>query len=351
MKVNKNNSNIVIYILYISTIILLVIIFINIIYKTNVIETGSINITIREIMDNSMTIIVSIVCSIIASVVYAYMMNNKNKVERDILKKDIKNILEKIYNEKIDDSVQRISKNISEIYNDTMDMMPSRYYRSADSPNLEFNVFLNSKIVDSKKFIYYGESARFTCKRLYKLKEEIPSLKNLKIEIYIVNPSCDKLFESNQAFLAIKEKNKNYGKKRDWETIIKEEKMKVLYCLYALNELKNFLQRIDVFLIDDIPFIDIEMTDNMIALEFFRTRKDYKRYPLTIIYEDKKAYYESYEFYLEWEKEKAIHIKEEQLSTNFILQLGRKAGLENVTEEKLKEYCDKEIFNESEKYI
>lgn len=351
MKNDKYNTSLVIHTVYLCIIFLIIVVFMNILYKTNAIEKGSFNTTLNELMDNSMTITVSIICSIIASVIYAYIMSKKSQIERENLKEDIKNISEKVYDEKIDDGVQRISQNISKVYNDTTDMMPSRCYRSADFPNLEFNIFLNRKIVDSKKFIYYGESARFTCKRLYKLKDENPNLKNLKIEIYIVNPACSKVFESNKSFLAIKEKNKNYGENREWNTIIEEEKMKVLYCLYALKEMTSFLQWIDIFLIDNVPFIDIEMTDDMIALEFFRTRSDYKRYPLTIIYDNKKAYYESYEFYLEWEKEKAMHIKEEDLTVDYILALGEKAGIKNLTEKKLKEYCDKEIFNELEKYI
>lgn len=351
MKNDKHNTSLVIHIVYLCVICLIVVVFVNTLYKTNAIEKGSFNSTLNEFMDNSMTIVVSIICSILASVIYAYIMSKNSKIERENLKEDIKYISEKVYDEKIDDGVQRISQNISKIYNDTTDMMPSRYYRSADSPNLEFNTFLNRKIADSKKFIYYGESARFTCKRLYKLKNEISNVKNLKIEIYIVNPACNRIFESNKSFLAIKEKNKNYGEKRGWDTIIEEEKMKVLYCLYALKEMTSFFQRIDIFLIDDVPFIDIEMTDDMVALEFFRTRSDYKRYPLTIIYDNKKAYYESYEFYLEWEKEKAMYIKEEELTVDYILSLGEKAGIKNLTEKNLKGYCDKEIFNESEKYI
>ncbi len=351
MKKDKHNTNSIIHIVYFCIIILIVAVLGNIIYKTNAVEKGGFNSTLNEFVDNSMTITVSIVCSIIASIIYAHIMNKKSEIERENLKKDIKIISEKVYDEKIDDGVQKVSQKITEIYNDTMDMMPSYYYRSTDFPNSEFNTFLNRKIVESKKFVYYGESARFTCKRLYKLKDEISNLKNLEIEVYIVNPACNKLFESNKAFLAIKEKNKNYGEKRGWNTIIEEEKIKVLYCLYALREMISFLHKVDVFLIDDVPFIDIEMTDDMIALEFFRTRNDYKRYPLTIVYDNKKAYYESYEFYLKWEKEKAKHIKQEELTVDYILALGKKAGIKNLTEQKLKECCDKEIFNELERYI
>lgn len=346
---NGTKTDVKIHVIYICIIFLLLSIIIGIVFTTDAIEKGVLNNMVNHIMDNSMTIAVSIVCSILASVIYTYIIKNDSESERKNLKKDIKEVLGVVYNEKIEDGIQRISKNISEIYSTTMDMLPSRYYRSADEPNLEFNTFINQKICKSKKFVYYGESARFTCKRLFKLKDDVAGLKNLKLEIYIVNPSCDKVFESNKAFLMAKEKNKNYGKEREWETIVNEEKIKVLYCLYALRVIMRFIQSVDIYLIDDIPFIDIEIADDMIALEFFRTRDDYKRYPLTIIYDNKKAFYESYEFYLEWEKEKANHIKD--LTVDYILELGEKSGIKNLTEKKLEDYCEKEIFNDSEKYI
>lgn len=102
--------------------------------------------------------------------------------------------------------------------------------------------------------------------------------------------------------------------------------------------------------IRDVPFIDIEMTDNMIVLEFFRTSNDYKRYPFTLIYDDKSVYYESYKSYLDWEKGKAQHIKRDDLTVDFILELGKKAGIE-VTEEILRDCCNQEIFKEAENYI
>lgn len=337
------------HIVYISFIILLIAVFYSVIYKEGAI--GSVNATVIEILDNSITIIISIICSIIASIIYAHIMKKMTEEEKEAFKEDIKQISNEIYDEKIDDGVQRISQSVLKIYSGLTDMMPSHYYRSADSPNLEFNNFLNRKIMESRRFIYYGESPRFTCKRLYQLKDENPALKNLKIEVFIANPACDKLFESNKAFLIAKEKNGNYGCPKELETIIKAEKIKILYCLYALTHIMSSFQQIDIFLINDVPFMDIEMTDDMVALEFFRTRKDYKRYPLTLIFEGKRVYYESYEFYLEWEREKAIHIKEENLTVDYIIDLAKKAGIEKLTEERLKEYCNKKIFNESEKYI
>lgn len=349
VKNTKHKTDLMIHVKYISILVLFFAIFFYILYKNHAFNNN--NDTLDVIVDNGMTIIVSIVCSILASIIFANVMDRKNEIKQEIFKEELTKIIDKVYDEKIDDGVQRISNSVSEIYNNTIDLMPSRYYRSADFPNLEFNNFLNNKIVESRKFVYFGESARFTCKRLYELKDKNPGLKNLRIEIFIVNPECNTIFEKSKAFLSIKEKNQNNGNMREWDEIIEIEKKKVLSCLYGLMELRSSLHRIDIYLIDDIPFIDIEMTDDMIALEYFRTRDDYKRYPLTIIFENKKAYYESYEFYLDWEKEKAMHINGEDLSAEYIIKLGEKAGIEKLTHEDLKEYCEKEIFYKDEKYI
>ena len=305
------------------------------------------NDVIDILVENSATIILS--CSIIASTIYAQVIS---KAERNNLKSDIKEISEEIYNEKICDSIEKISFNVSHIYSDTEDMMPSRYYRSADFPNQEFNDFLEKKIIQSKKFVYYGASARFTCKRLYKLlKNQRAEIGNLEIKVYIINPVLNELFESSKEFFMAKEKSRNPGKIRSYEKIIQEEKIKALYCLYALSKIKDEFRKINIYLVNNIPLMDIEMTDDMIALGFFRTSSDYKKYPLTIIYENKKTYYESYEFYLEWEKEKAVVVEKENLTVDYILDLGRRSGFKDLTEKKLEDRCDREIFNESEKYI
>lgn len=351
MKNNETKVNVSIHIFYICLLALLLIILGSILYSTNAIESGGVNAVFDEIWGNVLTIALSIVCSILSSVLYTYAMKQKNEQDCENIRKNIKESIDLIFEEKVDVGVGKVSQKVVEICNETKELMPMRYYRSADLPNQEFNNFLNRKILESKKYIYYGESARFTCKRLYKLKSDNSQMKNLKIEIYIVNPTCEKIFESNKAFLKIKEINKNYSSTLDWEIIIKEEKMKVLYCLYALSKMKTYFQTINVYMINDVPFIDIEMTDDIVVLEFFRTQKDYKRYPLTMIYNNQNAYYESYEFYLEWEKEKAKLLKENDLTIDYVLTLGRKAGIDNITEQKLKEYCQKEIINELEQYI
>lgn len=352
----KKTGSIKLHIFYWCVIIVVLVILSLVIYTEKKIGKDTIDQTIDVLVNNGITIILSIICSIIASIMFTVFMSEKEESDRlsfkQEIRENIRQITEQLYDEKIADGVQRVVQQVSDVYNTTTDMMPSYYYPSADHPNLQFNKYLNKKITESKKFIYYGESARFTCKRLYKLKEEIDSIKNLEIEIYLVNPKCNDIFKSNRAFLETKESNKNYGKSRNWDEIVKEEKLKVLYCLYALQQMAQDFFKIDIYLINDVPFIDIEMTDDMIALEFFRTRENYKRYPLTIIYDKKKIYYESYEFYLKWEKTKAgSRIEAKNLTIDKILGLGKEWGLKDLTEENLKDYCNKEIFNELESYI
>ena len=333
---------------------IMLVVAIAIIWKTNALQREIIDETIDIFAENILTIILSILCSILASIVYAGMMKDKMEEDQELFMENIRKIEKDIYDENREDSIEEISQKVSEIYNQTSDMMPSRYYRSSDLPSDEFNAYLNEKIIKSQKFIFYGESARFTCKRLYKLKQlHSGTISNLKIEIFVVNPACCKIFEDKSEFLTIKEKNKNNSgnTKNDINqlTIIKNEKLKILYCLYALSKLKDSFYNIAIHLIDDVPFIDIEMTDDMIALEFFRTRSDYKRYPLTIVYENKKIYYESYEFYLECVKSKAKHINCKDLTLDYILELAKNSKLSGITENILEKYCKQEIYWEPEK--
>ncbi len=335
---------------YICIIVIIIAVF-TICFVTSLMEQGTISNGFAEIANNSMTIVVSIAASILSSVMYTFIMQKRSEEEKEELKEDIEKSVETVYDKKKTDQIEQISKRVSEIFSETSDMMPSKCFRSANSPNLEFNLYLNKKITESRKFVYYGESPRFTCKRLYKLKDETENVKNLKIDIYVIDPTDDEMFKNNKAFLEVKEKNRFDKKARDFNTIVLDEKTKIMGCLYALGEMSGSFYELNVYLIKDIPFIDIEMTDDMIALEFFRTRNDYKRYPLTIIYDNKDAYYESYEFYLDWESKKATRISGEELTVDYILKIGEKAGLPNLTKEQLKDYCDMEIFEESEKYI
>ncbi len=328
---------------YVTLIALILTVFLFVLYRVDAYKDGTAAKAFNELVENGVTVLVSIFCSILASIITGLK-------EKNDLRDNLEKISGKIYEEKIEDSVRRISKEVTEIYQNAVDMMPLRYYRSADSPNKEFNTFLESSITAGRKFVYYGVSARFTCKRLYRLKDEMHAFRNLSIEIYIVDPVCEATYENNKDFLITKEMNKNPGSQVEFQKIIKQEKMKSLYCLYALMEINNFCYQTDIYLIRDVPFIDIEMTDNMIVLEFFRTSNDYKRYPFTLIYDDKSVYYESYKSYLDWEKGKAQHIKRDDLTVDFILELGKKAGIE-VTEEILRDCCNQEIFKEAENYI
>ncbi len=301
----------------------------------------------------------AVFCSLLASALYSNITNKKSISEREKfqeeleknIKQEIENITRQIYKEQINDGTERIAKKVSEIYNDKADMMPSHYYHSTDIPSNDFNMYMNDKIKKSKKFVYFGESARFSCKRLYRLKDQAPNIKNLKVDMFLVDPRCDDAFEYSKSFLEIKEKNKNSGSKKLWEKIVEEEKLKILYCLYALENMKESFLELTVYLLDHIPFMDIELTDDTVVLEFFRTRSDYKRYPLTMIYEDKKAYYESYEFYLEWEKERAIAVNKDTLTEQMIVNLGIEAGITDLKAELLEKYCQEEIFKDTEQYL
>lgn len=336
------------HLFYCTIIALIIMIFAAVSLKAGIIK-DTLEVMETALADNVITIAVSILCSVLASVIYASVMKKEGEKEKAVFKDHIKESIEEVirrsYDEKIDDGISRITQSVTNVYNDTSDMMPSRWYRSADQPDYEFNLYLDQQILKSSKFIHFGESARFTCKRLYKLKDSAQNTKNLEVEIFMVDPTQDKVFEANKHFLNVKEKNRNPGSSRSIEEIIEEEKLKILSCLYALNMMAGYFLDIKLYLVKDLPFIEIEMTDRMIALEFFRTYSEYKRYPLTIIYEEKKTYYEGYKFYFDWEKKKAEEIDANTMTMDKILEIGRKSGFANITEDEIKGYCAKEIFN------
>lgn len=285
-------------------------------------------------IQNFYTIVLSIACSIVATCICTYIMDGKNKLDKEEFE-------------------ESIIKKITDIYNKKNDLTPSYVYPSSDYPQEEFNEYLDAKIAESEKFVFYGESARFTCKRLYKIGQKGGKTNNLKIDIFLINPANKDLFEKNRYFLdTIKQRNRN-AEEKDFQQIIIDEKMKILGCMYSLTKMKSKFLSIKIYLIDNMPFIDIEMTkdNNMLALEFFRTPENYKKYPCTIIYEGKNLYYDCYKFYIGMERGRAKEMTIESLTVDRIIEIGNEAGIKNLSEDMLKDYWDKEIVKESERYI
>ena len=344
----KKGSKEIIHVVYWGIIVLTVVIAAGIGFGVGAAESEYLA-ALKVIWDNAVPITVSIVCSVLASIIYAYIMNRISKAENNEFKNEIKRelelVIDEIYDKKIADGTGKIVQEISEVYKNTADLIPFRSYKSSNKPNNEFNAYLNSKISDSHRFVYFGASATFTCYRLHELKRQMPDKVNLDIEIYIADPSNKEIFNNSEKFIWVKEQNRDPASKRDMQTIIREEKKNILACLSALEEMAGDFNDINVYMVSHLPFINIEMTDDMIVLEFFRTRENYRRYPLSIIYEGKKTLYEGYEFYLEWEREKAKHIKKSELTPEYIKKLGKDAGLGVLTDKQLKEYRNKRILS------
>lgn len=333
-------------------IIIAIIIFGVVLFVDAGIEEAAAKEAAHVLRENVMTIAVSIICSILASVIYANIFDSKSNEEKKLfkseikedIKKDIEETIEKAYDKKSNDGIKKVIGGVADLYHNTIDMSPSRYFTSSNTPNEEFNAYWDRKISESRKFIYFGASARYACYRLYKLKHQTMKTANFNIEIFIVNPANKEIFKENENFIMAKEKNRDYASKRKMEAIIKEEKENILSCLSALEEMKYDFNNIDVYMIQHLPFINIEMTGDTLALEFFRTNDNYEKYPLTLIYEGKKTLYEGYEFYLQREREKADHIKKNELKQEYIIKLGEDAGLGLLDEEQLKEFRDKRIY-------
>lgn len=271
-------------------------------------------------------VIISIVCSVIASIICAVF----SKIETE-------------------NSISRITKNVTEIYSGISEMMPSRYYRSSDAPNLDFNQYLNRKILGSRKYRFYGESARYTCKRLLALPEN--DVKNLEVELFIVDPTAEDSIHDSIAYLRDKDRNRNSYRQANTkisdEDLIKNEKIKTLACLYKLGEMQGKFKELRIYLLKHVPTMTIEMTDDTTVLEFFRTRENHSHYPLTLIYDNKPTIYECYDFIIDWEKHNLSEMTYESLKIHELVNLGKRAKMEKIDQQTIIDYAKKRIENDS----
>lgn len=348
---SKKEKSLMIHIVYGCIIILLLTIIINMVLKASVNDQKLLSDSLSLVLDNSIVILVSVICSILASIVYASITEKRTANERAQMLKEMRDVADSIYNEKINSSVELITAKMSQIGIAASKMTPKYYFESGDQPNKEFNEVLNNSICKSRKFSFLGVSARFSCKRLHQLVQQIQSVSNLEVEIFIVDPANNDIFLRNKSFYMNRERAKNPDCIRSWDEIVREEKIKSLACLCSLSNLSKKMHKIDVYIVSEIPFVDVEITEDLVILEFFRTRRDYKKYPLTIIYDKNSAYYESYEFYLDWEKDRATPMRGDSITLDWVLDLGRQAGIEEISLEMLQSYCEEEIVVEHETYI
>lgn len=328
-KREKKQGNIKLHFLYMSIILLLICALVSFVFLDS--EVGSTNHNVIIVLKNfTVPAAISILCSVIASIICAGLAKRETE-----------------------DSINQITKNVTEIYSGITETMPSQYYTSSDTPNPDFNQYLNKKILESRKYRFYGESARYTCKRLLTLPTT--DVKNLEVEVYLVDPTAEEGIQNSLAFLLDKDRNRNsdnkkFDNKSDEELIeelIKDEKLKTLACLYILGKIRVKFEDLRIYLLKHVPTMTIEMTDDSTVLEFFRTRNNHSHYPLTLIYDNKPTIYECYDFILDWEKRKISKMDNNSLNIDELVKLGKQAGLQDINTNTIEQYAMTKIENDT----
>ena len=118
------------------------------------------------------------------------------------------------------------------------------------------------------------------------------------------------------------------------EEIINEEKLEVLRSLYALGKLQEKYD-IQVYLHKEIPFIRFEITDNLLVLSFLTQLSTGKKFPSTLIYENKNIFRLNYIDYAQEVIKRSYHMSSEELQIDKLLELGVTANIKD---------CNKEII-------
>lgn len=315
----KEKDSTFIFIVSFSLNILLVIVMVYIWLVTDVEEIQ------KFLLDNIFTILVSIICSIIASCIFIIVT----------LKSD---------EQKNENLIKEITQNVMNINIERDALAPSQYYPSSDTPLDTFNSYWNEKISNAKKYTYYGASIKYACKRLKKLNEEGRLSSHIEIDMILPDPTCNIIFHQKSTLYTTREKNRNPKTQRSEDEIIKEEKRKIIFCLYALKLLNR---NVSVYLIKDIPPFSIEMVEttnresdnkDALVLGFVQCDKDAKHYPEIIVYEDKSIYQKNYGFYINRVKDGVEPLDLKALSIDTLLEMGNKAGLENFERNHIEDY-------------
>lgn len=223
-------------------------------------------------------------------------------------------------------------------------LTPSQYYPSSDTPLNTFNSYWNEKVSYAKKYTYYGASIKYACKRLKKLNEEGRLSSHIEIDMILPNPTCNIIFQQKSTLYTTREKNRNAKSQRSEDEIIKEEKEKIIFCLYALKLLNR---NVSVYLIEDIPPFSIEMVEgtnkesdnkDALVLGFVQCDKDAKHYPEIIVYENKRIYQNNYGFYINRVKDGVEPLGLKTFSIDTLLEMGNKAGLDNFERSHIEDY-------------
>lgn len=273
---------------------------------------------VNEAMNGLFTVIISIACSIIASVMGMWFFAAQDQ-SRDA------------------QLVQTISETVSDIYAQNQSMTPKHFFCDTDMPHEKFNELLNEKIRTSENYSFIGDSARFTCERLYEMSKKGNVNPELKIQVILPDFRLDDIYSSKQDFFKMRERKVNFHNQRPVSEIIYKEKMKTVSCLYAVGKLKTFFD-IEVYLIKEIPFMRIETAGDFLVLGFTQMQIQGKHYPPVMIYQDEKIFHQSFRAYIKENIERSQKLKKEELTAAFLAEEAQKAGISGVNENKVCEF-------------
>lgn len=218
------------------------------------------DIIVRDIF----TILISVICSVIATAVLPRGVQNNDSEEL----------------------AEKVSERINKLFEENQYVLPVASYVDTNDPNREFNKRLNDSISKTQNYLYFSDRALYLSRRLS--KEIHQTNDRLAITVLLADIRDNNLFMARAEAYMQKERalhREDSSKSiRDIGEIINEEKLEVLRSLYALGKLKE-KYIIKVYLHREIPFIRFEITDNLLVLSFLTQLTTGKKYPSTVLCE------------------------------------------------------------------
>ena len=267
------------------------------------------------ILTQAATVIISVACSIIASLMWARIDKEQSQ--------NINSIVEQI------NAVEKVK------------FAPVKIYTGTNVIHDEFNKNLNKKIEGAQKYSYMGDKARFLAKRLD--KDITRTNAKLVIEVFLPDIKDDSLFLSRLEQLRRQERH--YSGNKSKEDLIVDEKMDVIKSIYLLKKLEDRYD-LKIFLHKEIPAYRLEIVDNTLVVSLITTLIDGNYYPITLVYENEQQLQEFYLDYLEEVKNRSQCLTMDTLTMEYLVDMGKRYIKREFTS---KEFEDSELIEGREK--
>lgn len=226
----------------------------------------------------------------------------------------------------------RIEEKIQEMYLKCLDMAPTYVYPATNQPIDDFNKRLNESIKNAGNYYYFSDRGIYVSKRL---KKDITNYSDRFCAIICLQDICE-----DSAFTARSEEYRKrevkLGGSRTVKEIISDEKLNILKSLYVISKLENI--DVKIYLHREIPLIRFEVTDDLLAISFLSMLMEGKKYPPTLIYENEKLFRQAYLDYFNDVIKRSVCVKKEDITIDFLVKLGKKAKISNITEDAIVEY-------------